>query len=65
MASRKIHVLVKNCRGINEDVELFENEEQALKAFKEYTGFEWNPEYTDQDSDFFSESFSETKIFEV
>jgi hypothetical protein len=65
MNSKTFHVLVKNFNGINEDVEVFEHEHEALEAFKKYTGFEWNPHYTDPASDHYDEKFSETKIFNV
>ncbi len=37
----------------------------ALKAFKEYTGFEWNDGYRDPDDKEyrFNEDFSETVIY--
>jgi hypothetical protein len=61
----KLYVLVKNFSGINQDVELFRNLKEAGSAFKEYTGFPFNPKYNDPENDFYNEKFSETKIYEL
>ena len=61
----KLHVLVKNFQGVNDDIDVFEYERDAKKAFYKYTGFKWNKEYTDPASSRYQEDFSETKIFEV
>ena len=61
----KVIVLVKNFQCLQDGVEVFTNEEDALRTFKEYTGFEWNDGYRDPDDeeDRFSEDFSETVIY--
>jgi hypothetical protein len=64
-AAQRLYALVKNFQGINQEVEVFAQETEALKSFREYTGFEWNPHYTNPESDLYDEDFSETKVFEV
>ena len=59
----KVFVLVKNFQCVQDDVEVFTTEADALKAFKEYTEFEWNEGYRDPDDDRFVEDFSETVIY--
>ena len=59
----KVFVLVKNFQCVQDDVEVFTTEADALKAFKEYTEFKWNEGYRDPDDDRFVEDFSETVIY--
>ena len=59
----KVFVLVKNFQCVQDDVEVFTTEADALEAFKEYTEFEWNEGYRDPDDDRFVEDFSETVIY--
>jgi len=61
----KIYVLVKNYRLLNEDVEIYRTEEEAVKAYEKYTGADFSKKYTDPESEFFLEDFSETKIFVI
>ena len=65
MEGKKIYVLVKNLSGVNDDVELFNTDKAAKRAFKRYTGFAYNDDYQFSDNERFSEKFSETKLFEM
>lgn len=65
MKNKKIFVLVKNYMGVNDDVEVLINFESAKRAFFKYTGFAFNNQYLNPESNHYSEKFSETKIFEI
>ena len=65
MEIKKIYVLVKNYTGVNDDVEVLINFEAAKRAFLKYTGFAYNDQYQNPESNQYNEKFSETKIFEI
>jgi len=63
--NKSIYVLVKNFKGINQDVALFDTFREAQNAFLEYTGFSYSKDYQNPESRGYSEDFSETKIYEI
>jgi len=65
MQKKSLYVLVKNFKGINEDVDVFNTYKAAQKAFFEYTGFSYSKDYQNPESVRYNESFSETKIYEI
>jgi hypothetical protein len=65
MHKRLIYVLVKNFKGINEDVDVFDTYKAAQKAFFEYTGFSYSKDYQNPEAIRYNENFSETKIYEI
>jgi len=65
MENKKIYVLVQNYIGVNDDVEVLINFEAAKRAFLKYTGFDFNDQYQNPESNQYNEKFSETKIFEI
>jgi len=65
MKNKKIYILVKNFAWTNEDVELFNTNKEAERAFRQYTGFTYSDNHFDQDNEEYNEKFSETKIYEI
>ncbi|MFB0562968.1 MAG: hypothetical protein ACETWM_17355 [Candidatus Lokiarchaeia archaeon] len=65
MKKPRIYILVKNFSGVNQDVELLKNMKEAEIAFEKYTGFPFNTQYNNPESDLYNEKFSETKIYEL
>ena len=63
--AQKIYVLVKKFKGVNDDVELFGNEDEVLGAVKNYTGARYSKNYTDSESEEYLSDYSKTKIFEL
>jgi hypothetical protein len=62
----KVWIVVYNCGLINEDVGVFTSLEETKRAFREYTGFEWEPgrSWKDFGGVGYSEEFGECDIFE-
>ncbi len=62
----KVWVVVYNYGLINEDVGVFATFEVARRAFREYTGFEWDAEggWKDFGGEEYSVDFGECDIFE-
>lgn len=65
MHERLLYILVKNFKGINEDVDIFYSYKAAQKAFFEYTGFSYSKDYQNPEAIGYNEYFSETKIYEI
>ena len=60
----KIYVLIKTFQLITDDVEIFKTEEEADKAFKDYTGIKY-PETEHEWEKLGNSDYDQTKIFET
>jgi hypothetical protein len=64
--SLKLWIVVFNYGLINEDVGVFTSLEDARQGYREYTGFEWEPErrYKEVGDEQYSEYYEQCDIFE-